>query len=93
VQDRKFEVSTGCAVAVALWGVTIGCLALSWAERDVYLATVACMVGLAAGTLTIRQFFVTHERLMRNAFDLGCDAGRLEGHPSVPEQRGMYPVR
>jgi hypothetical protein len=89
VQDRKFEVSTGCAVAVALWAATIGCLAFSWQGRDVYLATVACAIGLTAGTVTIRQFLVAHNQLMRAAFDLG----RLEGHPSMPEQRGVYPVR
>jgi hypothetical protein len=89
VQDRKFEVSAGCTAAVTLWVATIGCLALSWQDRDAYLATVAGVIGLTAGTVTIRQFFVTQNRLMRAAFDLG----RLEGHPSVPEQRGMYPVR
>jgi hypothetical protein len=93
VQDRKFEVSAGCAVAVTLWAATVGCLAFSWPDRDVYLAAVACVIGLAAGTVTVRQFFVTHGRLMRQSFDLGRQAGRLEGHPAMPEQRGVHPVR
>ena len=92
MRDRKYEVSAGGALAAALWLATVVSLGLSWSERDVYLATVACVVGLAAGTLTIRQFFVSQNALMCDAFALGREAGRLESRPEMPSQRGIHPV-
>jgi hypothetical protein len=83
VQDRA--INLGCAVACLLWLVVAVLLLLSWGSRDIYLASIACPFAAAAGTATIRRYFVTSNHLMRNAFELGVDVGQRE--PTVPLQR------
>jgi hypothetical protein len=83
VQDRA--INLGCAVASLLWLATGALLLLSWEGRDIYLATLACPTAAAAGTATIRRYFVTSNRLMRNAFECGVDVGQRQS--AVPLQR------
>jgi hypothetical protein len=83
MQDRA--INLGCAVAWLLWLAVAVLLLMSWEARDIFLANLACPIAAAAGTATIRRYFVTSNRLMRNAFECGIDVGRRES--AVPLQR------
>lgn len=71
-------VNLGCVIAASLWAITVAVLLLSLHGRNVYLATMACALSVAAATATIRTYFVNSNRMMRNAFDLGRDAAGVD---------------
>lgn len=69
MNDRPVDL--GQVVAVTGWAIAALLVLASLGSRDVYLATLACPIALAAGIVTVRCFFVTHGLRLRAAFTLG----------------------
>lgn len=74
MKDR--DISAGCLVAYSLWIVALALLILSWVLACEQLGHAAMVAAAAAGTATIRQFFVDQNRYIREAFELGRDSVR-----------------
>lgn len=74
-------VNLGCVVAYALWSLSASALLAAWMNECVMLAALACVLSGGAATATIRTYFVYSNRMIRNAFELGRDAGSGGGGP------------
>lgn len=68
------EVSMGCVVAYGLWTGALVLIALGGVVDHAFLGQFGVTVSIAAGTATVRQYFVAQNRLMRNAYELGRDS-------------------
>lgn len=81
VMDRQVRVSW---IAIyAGWASSLAVLGVAWAVESPYLAAGSVIVGVAAGTATVREFFVEHDRAVKNIItvlqlgDPGSDRSRL----------------
>ena len=74
-----------CAYAAWIAGAALIFLDL-WSNDD-DLGHVGIMVAAVGHLVHIRAMFCTQAKHMKQAFELGRDAGRLEAVPSVPPQR------
>ena len=74
------SVSAGCVLAYALWALVGLLMATAWVlawgdpPRAPVLAWSGAATSAVAATVHVRQFFVTQNRLMRDAFELGKEA-------------------
>lgn len=90
VYDKRL--SLGSVIAYGLWALVVLLLAASWGFDSAHLGRAALACSAAAATAHIRQFFVTQDRLLRNAFELGRDSAGGYISPVRP-QRSRVTVR
>jgi hypothetical protein len=77
------HVTVGCLVAWVLWVSAFGLILtgavtwIAWGNDDHGCALMSFGMAFSAGaaTATIRTFFATQNRLLRDAFELGREAG------------------
>lgn len=74
MQDSEIRISRGCAVASVAWGVAVVLIAAMWLTDDVRAGVTALAVVSVAGVQTVRQYFVTQNRILKNGFELGRDS-------------------
>ena len=80
VNDRS--VSLGCVAAYAMWVTTVGLLLMGTVHGSGIVAMWGLAMSAGAATATIRSYFVNHNRMMRNAFDLGRDSAGVTVPPT-----------
>lgn len=81
-----------CVIAIALWALSIGLFILT-AVAGPHIGLMPTLFALAASLIlagvaccaSVRVMLIRHYEAMRNAFELGRDAGRAEA--AVPLQR------
>lgn len=78
------------AAALGLWLLCGLVLAVAAWSDCVYLAALACVLSAGAAVVHIKGYMCQQSAGYQIAYDLGRDAGRLEGIPS--QRRGMHPV-
>lgn len=74
--DREF--SLGCATAVGFWLLSAVLLVASVVVSSLHVSQFGLACAAAAATAQVRQYHVTTNRLMREAFLMGCDFGRSD---------------
>lgn len=98
VVDKQIhlDISIGAAIAVALWllaGAAAGLVMLASFDDAYHPAPAVNLAIGGAVAATIRHYLVRHSRLIRNAWELGRDAGRLERDADVDVPRPVSPLR
>lgn len=67
-------------IAAILWSVALNLLVITFLIPDdrmaIRVGTAALGICAAAGTVSVRGFFLCWDHHVRNAFELGRDAGR-----------------
>lgn len=74
--DREF--SLGCATAAGLWLLGVALLVVSVVVGSLHVSQFGLAFTAAAATAQVRQYHVTTNRLMREAFQLGRDLARAD---------------
>lgn len=73
MKDGQVSFSVGCAIAWALWALSMTTLIIAVAFHVHELAAVAIVTAVAAGTATLRTYFVAQNRLLRRAIAMRID--------------------
>lgn len=74
MKDGQVSFSIGCAIAWALWALSVTTLAIGVAFHAHELAAVAIVTAVAAATATLRTYFVQQNRIMRGYAKLILDS-------------------
>jgi len=67
-------VSMGSLVAYGLWALGLALFGVGWLVDDGHLGRLGTLAALGGATAQIRQYFVQHNRSLRNAYELGRDS-------------------
>lgn len=78
VQDRT--VSLGCFVAYMLWTLALALMIGGTLFHTYTLQNWGIVCAAAGATATVRSYFVSQNRMMRNAFQLGRDSAAIPIH-------------
>lgn len=80
-EERTVNIRVGCAAAYVLWGMAFGLMLIgTWLSSVTWQNWGLVVTGLAV-TATVRQYFVSTNRMMRAAFDYGREQGRADVTP------------
>lgn len=77
------NVNLGCLIAGVLWMTSVLLLAVAWRLDAYHLSMVGVVTCGIAVTATIRCYFVKHNQIMRNVFELGRDSAEFEDVHSI----------
>lgn len=83
--DRVFTFSITSAVASILWALSVALLVVALAFGAAEIETVAIIAAIAAGTVTMRSYFVAQNRIIRGYAKLTLDNG--------PQGANLSPLR
>ena len=73
LKDGQVSFSVGCGIAWALWSLSVTTLIIG-VSFDVHeLAAIAIVTAVAAGTATLRTYFVVQNRMLRRAIAMRID--------------------
>lgn len=61
------DISVSCVVAYGLWVLSFALCALAWALNDINVGRLSLIICGASITATVRTYFVTLSRRMRDA--------------------------
>lgn len=87
MKDGQVSFSVGCAIAWALWSLSIATLMMAVTYGIHELAAFAIVAAIAAGTATMRTYYVRQNRIMRGYAKL-----ILDGQEQVTAE-SLIPVR
>lgn len=73
--DRNFTLCLSAVCAIGAWLAVVTLLVVATATGQVIVAAWGLAGSAVAATINIKAYFVRQESVMRNAFELGRDAG------------------
>lgn len=63
-------ISASCVAACGLWALSVMVIGTGWIVGDAHLGQMGLAAAAAAATATVRGYFVTQNRIIRNGYEL-----------------------